>query len=63
MIALSSLADNPPEGLYNSKCKDCKSYLEYLKAKDKLLIFKCLKCNKSHKKYLNKDLVEQFANT
>ena len=43
--------------------KYCKSYLKYIKTKDKLLIFKCLKCNKSHKKYFNKDLVKRFANT
>ena len=34
-----------------------------MKVKDKLLIFKCLKCNKSHKKYLNKYLVKRFVNT
>ena len=34
-----------------------------MKVKDKLLIFKCLKCNKNHKKYLNKYLVKRFVNT
>ena len=41
-----SLIDNFSEGLPNSKCKDCKSCIEYIKAKDKLLLFKCSKCNK-----------------
>ena len=34
-----------------------------MKVKDKLLIFKCLKCNKNHRKYLNKYLVKRFVNT
>ena len=43
--SLSSLADNLFEGLHN----DCKSRLEYTSAKDRLLIFNCLKCSKNHK--------------
>ena len=48
--SLSSLADNLAEGLHNSKCKDDQSCLEFVETKDKLLMLKCLKCNKSHKK-------------
>ena len=40
----SAIADNLAEGLHISKCKDFKSYIEYVKVKDK---FKCLKCNKN----------------
>ena len=29
--SLSSLVDNLAEGLHNSICKNCKSYLEYVK--------------------------------
>ena len=47
--SLWSLTDNFPEGLPNSKCKDCNSSIEYVKAKDKLLLFKCSKCNKKYK--------------
>ena len=36
-----SLADYLAEGLRDIKYKDCKSCLEYIKVKDKLLIFKC----------------------
>lgn len=43
--SMSSLVDNLAEGLYRNKCKDCKSYLEYVKAKDK-----CLSGNKNYKK-------------
>ena len=35
--SLSSLADNLAESFQNSKCKDYKSCLEYIKAKDKSL--------------------------
>ena len=38
-ISLSNLADNLSEGFYNDKCTDCKSYLEYISIKDKLLVF------------------------
>ena len=46
--SVSSLAEHLAEGLYNSNCNDCKSCLEYIKVEDKVLIFMCLKCNKSH---------------
>ena len=38
--SLSSLVDNLSEGLHNDKCKDCKSCLEDISAKDKLILFK-----------------------
>ena len=41
----------------------CKSCPEYIPTKDKLLIFKCLKCNKNHNKDFNKDLIKRFAKT
>ena len=56
--SLSVLADNLAEELYNSKCKDCKSCLNYEKVKDKLFIFNYLKSCKNHKKYFKKDLVK-----
>ena len=63
MSSLSRVADNLAEGLQNSKCKDNQSCLEFVEAKDKILMLKCLKCNKSHKKYFNKDLVKGCPNT
>ena len=42
--SLSNLADNLTEGLYNSKCTDCKSCLEYHFIKDNQLTFKCPEC-------------------
>ena len=34
-----------------------------MEVKDKLLMFKCLKCNKNRGKYFNKAFVKTFANT
>ena len=51
LSSIWSLVDNFEEGLCNSKCKNCKSCLEYIKAKDKLLLFQCSKCNKDCKKF------------
>ena len=48
------LADNLAEELHNNKCNDCRSCLEYIKAKDKRLIFKSLKCNKNNENILIK---------
>ena len=39
--SLSSFADNLAEKLHNSECNRCKSFHEYVKTKDELLIFKC----------------------
>ena len=51
--SLSSIVDNLAEGLYKNQYTDCKS----------CLIFKCLKCNKNHKKHFNKELIKRFPNT
>ena len=60
--SLSKLVDNLSEGLHNDKCKDCKSYLDYMTTKDEKLIFRCFSCKKDYKKYFNKDLIQRFAN-
>ena len=41
--SLSKLIDNLSEDLHNDKCKDCKSYLDYMITKDEKLIFRCFK--------------------
>ena len=61
--SLSSLANNLAKGFHKNKCKDCKSYLKYMKVKDASSIFKFLNCNKNYEKEFNEDLIEQFANT
>ena len=54
--SLLSLADTLADELHKIKCKYGKSCFDYMKVRDKLLTFKCLKCNKNHKEYFNKDL-------
>ena len=55
--SLSTLVDNLKNfATVNAKIADL------IKVKNKLLIFKCLKCNKNHKKYF-KDLVKRLSNT
>lgn len=61
--SLSSLIDVLPDELHNNKCKDCKYYLEYIKVKDKLLVFNCLDRNKNYEKVSDKNLTKRFANT
>ena len=59
--SLSKLVDNLSEGLHNDECKDCKSYLDYMKTKDEKLIFRCFSCKKNYEKDFNKDLIQRFA--
>lgn len=42
--------DNKKCENFKIKCKYCECYLEYINAKDDLLIFKCLSCNENYKK-------------
>ena len=60
--SLSKLVDSLSEGLHNDKCKDCKSYLDYMTTKDEQLIFRCFSCKKNYEKNFNKDLIQRFAN-
>ena len=46
-ICLSSLIDNLAKGLHKSKCKDCKSSLEYMKVNNGLLTFKPVDCKQN----------------
>ena len=52
--SLSSLVDSLSEKLHSDECKDCKSELDYISAKDNQLIFQCLECKKSYNKDCNK---------
>ena len=63
VLDISNLADNLAEGPHNNKCKDCKSCIECIKLKDKLLIFNCSGCKKNYKKDFNEDLTKRYANT
>ena len=62
--SLSKLADNLSEGIYNNKCSNCKSNLDYIRiTKNKKLLLKCFNCNTYHKKKFNKDLIKKIENT
>ena len=45
--SLSDLVDDLSNGLHNKKCSNCESGLEYMIAKDDILIFRCFKCKKN----------------
>ena len=47
--SLSELVDNLSNGLHRKKCTDCGLDLEYMIAKDEILIFRCFKCKKNTK--------------
>ena len=61
--SLSKLVDNLSEGLHNNRCVDCKSCLDYMKTKEKKLIFRYFNCKKNYEKNFNKEIIERFANT
>ena len=49
--------------LYNNKCADCKSNLDYIKTKNEKLILECYNCKQCYRKKFNKELIKRFANT
>ena len=62
-MSLSKLVDNLSEGIHDKKSIDCESCLDYIKTKDKKLIFKYLNCEQYYKKKFNKDLIKRFGST
>lgn len=55
--SLSRLADNLA-GLHKDKRIDCNSNIEYITAKDELLPFECVDCNKSCEKKFYEEIQE-----
>ena len=55
--SISNFLDNLSEGLYNNRCIDCKSCLDYMSTKDEQLIFRCFSCKKNYDKDFNKELI------
>ena len=60
--SLSNLVNNLSEGVYNDKCTNCKSCLDYMTTLDEQLIFRCFRCKKNYEKDFNKKLIQRFAN-
>ena len=61
--SLSKLVDNLTEGLYNNRCIDCESCLDYIKTKNEKLILKCFNWKQYYEKDFNKELIKRFVNT
>ena len=61
--SLSKLVDNLSEGIYNNKCVDCKSCLDYIKTKNEKLILKCFNCKICYRKKFNKEPIKRFKST
>ena len=61
--SLSSLANNLAKEIYKIKCKDCDCFLEYESAKDNLIKYKCLSCNKDFSNKIDEELKKRFKNT
>ena len=61
--SLSKLVDNLSEGIYNNKCADCKSNLDYIKTKNEKLILECYNCKQRYRKKFNKELIKRFSST
>ena len=57
----SNLVNNLSDRVYNGKCTDCKSYLDYMTTKDEKLIFRCFECKKNSEDF-NKELIKRSAN-
>ena len=60
--SLSNLVDNLTEVIHKIKCKDSDCFLEYESAKDNLVKYKCLSCNKDHSNKIDEKLKERFKN-
>ena len=71
--SLSNLVDNLAEGVHKIKCKDCDCFFvvvvvvvvvcEYGSAKDNLIKYKCLSCNKDYPNKPDEKLKKKFKNT
>ena len=59
--SLSELVDNLSNGLHSKKCTDCRLNLEYMIAKDEILIFRFFKCKKSCEINFDKELINNFS--
>ena len=61
--SLSSLVDSLSDGLYNIKCKDCNSFLDYMNFYDDKLVYRCFDCKTNYDINFNNKLIDVFSNT
>ena len=59
--SLSSLVDSLSEGLYNIKCKDCNSFLDYMNFYDDKLVYRCFGCKTNYNINFNDKLIDVFS--
>ena len=60
-LLISSLnIDSLSNGLHNNKCTKCKCGLDYMTAKDGILIFRCFECKK---KDFDRELINKVSST
>ena len=62
-MPLSKLVDNLSEGIYNNKCFNCGSNLDYIKIKNEKLILECYNFKQRYRKTFNKELIKRFKST
>ena len=61
--SLFSLVDSLSDGLYNIKCKDCNSFLDYMNFYDDKLVYTCFDCKTNYNINFNNKLIDGFSNT
>ena len=59
--SLSNRFNNLSNKLHNNECSDCQSGLDYMIAKDDILIFRCVKCKKNYEIDFDKELINKFS--
>ena len=61
--SLFSLVDSLSDGLYNIKCKDCNSFLDYTNFYDDKLVYRCFDRKTNYNVNFNHKLIDVFSNT
>ena len=59
--SLSSLVDSLSDGLYNIKCKDCNSFLDYMNFYDDKLVYRYFGCKTNYNINFNNKLIDVFS--
>ena len=63
VTSLSKLVNNLAEGIHKIKCWGCDCFLEYERANNNLLKYKCLSRNKDHSRKLDEKFKKRFKNS
>ena len=61
--SLSSLVDSLSDRLYNNKCKDCNSFLDYINFDNVKLVYRCFDCKTNYNINFNNKLTDVFSDT